>query len=154
MGMKYEIEAELRAHAAWRKHFRDYLNGKACFDVTTAGASDQCDLGKWLADEGAMPQELHVEIRFAHDEFHGIAAEIIVKIKEKRYAEAHADISSDGALNRASTRLSESLLKASLHEGSATGTATGTTAPPDTPSQGTEKMSESSTITPPPRQPS
>lgn len=59
--------------------------------------------------------------RSAHDEFHRIASEIIQKIKEKRFAEAHADSASDGALNRASARLSESLLKASLHEATATG---------------------------------
>lgn len=41
-----------------------------------------------------------------------MAAEIIVKIKERRFAEAHADISSDGPLNRASVRMSKFLLKA------------------------------------------
>jgi len=121
--MKFEIEAALMAHSAWRKHFRDYLNGKASFDIGTAGDSHQCQFGNWLGNEGhrLMPPERHDEIRSAHDEFHQIAAEIIQKITEKRFAEVRADISSDGALNRASGRLSELLLKARLHEPAAPG---------------------------------
>jgi hypothetical protein len=123
MSMKFEIEAALMAHAAWRKHFRDYLNGKASFDISTAGDSHRCQFGNWFDNEGhrLMPQKRHDDIRAAHDEFHRVAAEILQKLKEKRFAEVRADISSDGALNRASARLSELLLKASLHEPAAVG---------------------------------
>ena len=130
MGMKFEIEDALRAHAAWRKRFRDYLNGKGSFDLEAVGASDHCRFGQWLDNEGyrLMPSKRQGEIRSAHDEFHQVAAEIFQKIKEKRFAEVRADIASDGAFNRASTRLSEFLLKASLHEA----TKPGAPPPPDT----------------------
>ena len=59
---------------------------------------------------------LHDEICAVHKEFHQIAAGIIQKIKQKRFAEAHEDISQDGSLNRASLRLRELLLKLSLRE--------------------------------------
>lgn len=121
MGMKFEIDAALTAHSAWRKRFRDYLNGKASFDTMAVGDSHQCQFGNWLDHEGyrLMPTKRQGEIRSAHDDFHRIAADILQKIKEKRFAEVRADIGADGVLNRASVRLSELLLKARLHEPSA-----------------------------------
>ena len=126
MGMKSEIEEALQDHALWRKCFRDYLNGRAPFDPAAACASDRCVFGEWLDDQGRrlLPAELEGEVRSAHDEFHRLAAEVIAMIQEKRYAEAHRDISQDGPLNRASARLTEALLKAQLHEGSAMGSGT------------------------------
>lgn len=122
MGMKSEIEAALLAHATWRKHFRDYLNGKGAFDLMTAGASHECDFGKWLDHEGhrLMPAGRHDEVRSAHEEFHQIVLEILQKIKEKRFVEAHRDIAADGALNRVSIRLANMLRKASLIDGPVT----------------------------------
>ena len=116
MGMKIEIEEALMAHSAWRKRFRDYLNGKASFDLASAGDGHQCQFGKWLDKEGyrLMPEKRHTEIRDAHDEFHRVAAGIIQKIKEKRFSDAHADIAAEGALNQASARLTELLVKAKL----------------------------------------
>ncbi|WP_342616771.1 CZB domain-containing protein [Rhodoferax sp. GW822-FHT02A01] len=118
MGMRFEIDAALMAHSAWKKHFRDYLNGKAAFDVTTVGDAHQCQFGKWLDDEGyrLMPERRREQICIAHDEFHHVAAEILQKIKNKRFAEARADIGADGVLSHTSIRLSELLLKARLHE--------------------------------------
>ncbi|HEU0282707.1 MAG TPA: CZB domain-containing protein [Gallionella sp.] len=118
MGMKNEIEEALHAHAVWRKRFKDFLNGRAPFDLATVSATDQCIFGKWLDKEGhrMIPSELHDEIRAVHNEFHQIAAGIIQKIKEKRFAEAHEDISQDGPFNQASLRLRDLLLKLSLRE--------------------------------------
>ncbi len=31
MGMKIEIEEALRAHALWRKQFKDFLNGRGIY---------------------------------------------------------------------------------------------------------------------------
>lgn len=118
MGMKMEIEQALQAHSAWRKHFWDYLHGKASFDVTSAGDSHHCQLGGWLDNEGRrlMPEKRHAKVRQAHDEFHQVAAGILQKIRDKRFAEAKQDLAVDGPLNRASARLSEFLVKARLHE--------------------------------------
>ncbi len=123
MGMKIEIEEALRAHAVWRKQFKDFLNGRASVDITKVNATDQCTFGKWLNNEGSrmIPAEQHDEIRAVHQEFHQIAAGIIHKIKEKRFAEAREDISQDGALNQASVRLKDLLVKLSLHEPTAAG---------------------------------
>lgn len=155
MSIKFEIDAALLAHSAWRKRFRDYLNGKASFDIKTAGDSHQCQFGNWLDNEGhrLMPPKRQGDIRAAHDEFHRIAAEIVQKITEKRFVEVRADISSDGALNRASGRLSELLLKARLHEPAAPGAPQATESAPV--SQGSEKppVPPDSSIEPPDKTP-
>lgn len=118
MGMKSEIEQALAAHAAWRKRFKDYLNGRAAFDTASAGATDQCQFGKWLNREGyrLMPTDLYGDIRAAHEEFHRIAAGIVQKIRDKQFAEARQDLAADGPFNGASERLAGVLLKATLRE--------------------------------------
>ncbi len=118
MGMKSEIEQALDAHAAWRKHFKDFLNGRGSFDTATVGANDQCQFGKWLNREGSrlMPVSLYGDIRAAHDEFHHVAAGIVQKIKDKQFAEAHRDLAADGPFNQASENLKGVLLKATLRE--------------------------------------
>ena len=118
MAMKSEIEAALQAHAAWREHFKDILNGRAAFDLTLISSTDHCSLGKWLLNEGPrmMPADLHDEICTVHREFHRIAADILQKIKEKRYTEAHADIALEGPLNQTSIRLRSLLVKLSFKE--------------------------------------
>ncbi len=123
MGIKNEINAALNAHSAWKNNFKDFLNGRASFDLASIDATNQCDFGKWLNNEGyrMVPSELHTEICAVHEEFHKIAAEIIQKIKEKRYAEAREDISQTGALNQTSLRLRDLLMKLSLREPSSTG---------------------------------
>lgn len=42
MSMKSEVAAALQAHAAWRKKFKDILNGRVAFDLATISATDQC----------------------------------------------------------------------------------------------------------------
>ena len=123
MAIKSEIEVALQAHFAWREHFKDILNGRAPFDLAMVSASDQCKLGKWLINEGPrmMPSELHDEICAVHQEFHRIAAEILQKIREKRYAEAKQDISLEGPLNQTSIRLRSLLVKLSFKEPRAEG---------------------------------
>lgn len=118
MSMKSEVAQALHAHSAWRKHFKDFLNGKASFDVASAGDSHHCQFGDWLDHEGyrLMPEKRRTEVQQAHDEFHRVAAGIVEKIQQKRFAEAKEDLASDGPLNRASARLTESLVKAKLHE--------------------------------------
>lgn len=118
MGMKSEVEQAIEAHAAWRKHFRDYLNGRCAFDADSAGANDQCQFGKWLNREGyrLMPSDLHDQIRAAHDEFHRIAGGIVRKVKDKQYDAARLDLAPDGPFNHASEHLSTLLHKATLRE--------------------------------------
>jgi methyl-accepting chemotaxis protein len=118
MAMKSEIQAALHAHAAWRERFKDILHGRAAFDIAMISASDQCNLGKWLMDEGyrMIPSELHDEICVVHQEFHRIAADILQKIREKRYAEAKEDIALEGAFNQTSKKLKSLLVKLSFKE--------------------------------------
>ena len=118
MSMKSEIETALKAHAAWRERFKDILNGRAPFDLAKISATNQCIFGQWLDNEGyrMIPSELHDEIRVVHQEFHQIAADIIQKIKEKRYTEAKNDISLEGALNQKSQQLRSLLVKLSFTE--------------------------------------
>ena len=97
--------------------------------MTTAGDSHKCQFGNWLDNEGhrLMPSKRHDEIRAAHDDFHRIAAEILQKIREKRFDEVRADISSDGAFNQATNLLTE-LLSKDNHTTSAEPSATETRA--------------------------
>ncbi len=92
--------------------------GGGSIDIAKVNTTAQCVLGKWLDNEGyrMIPTELHDEICAVHKEFHQIAAGIIQKIKEKRFAEARADISQNGNLDRVSLRLRGLLLKLSLRE--------------------------------------
>lgn len=132
MGMREEIDAALQAHAAWRKHFKDYLSGRASFDTRLAGVTDQCDFGRWLEHEGyrLMPSEIHGQIVEAHAEFHHVAGEIVRKIKEKRFDEVRQDLAAEGPFNQASARLSDLLHKASLRERGAAAAPAGSAAPP------------------------
>lgn len=118
MGIKNEIEDALAAHAAWRKHFKDYLNGRAAFNLATAGSSDCCKFGQWLNREGhrLMPPQIHGDIRTAHDDFHRIAAEIIQRIKQAQFAEVLDAMAPGGAFNQASEKLASLLHKASLRD--------------------------------------
>jgi hypothetical protein len=118
MAMKSEVDEAIKIHVAWRERFKDILYGRAPFDLDVISASDQCTLGKWLVNDGyrMMPAALHRDICDEHQEFHRIAAEILRKIKAKRYAEAKKDIQLDGALNRSSQRLKVLLSKLSFTE--------------------------------------
>ncbi len=118
MSMKSEVEEALHAHSAWRKRFKDFLNGKASFDVAAVGDSHGCKFGDWLDHEGyrLMPEKRRTEVQEAHDEFHRVAAGIVEKIQQKKFAEAKEDLANEGPLNRASARLTEALVKAKLHE--------------------------------------
>lgn len=126
MGMKSEIDQAIEAHAAWRKRFKDFLNGRGSFEAATIGATDQCQFGQWLNHEGyrLMPSALHDDIRAAHDEFHRVAAGIVQKIKDKKFAEAGQDLAPEGTFNEVSKRLTSFLLKASLREPAKPGPAT------------------------------
>jgi len=116
MGMKKEIESALHAHALWRERFNDILNGRAPFDLEKISATNQCVFGHWLDNEGhrMLPTQVRDEICLVHKEFHQIAADIIQKIKEKRYVEAKNDISLEGALNQKSMQLRSLLVKLSF----------------------------------------
>ena len=118
MAIKAEIEAALNAHSLWRERFKDILNGRVPFDIATINATDQCVFGQWLNNEGyrMIPSQLHDEIGIVHQEFHHIAAEIIQKIKEKRYAEAREDIALEGSLNRKSMQLKALLMTLAFRE--------------------------------------
>ncbi|OYY45750.1 MAG: hypothetical protein B7Y56_06565 [Gallionellales bacterium 35-53-114] len=125
MSIKSEITAALQAHTAWRERFKDILNGRAPFDLNSIGAPEHCTLGIWLANEGQrmIPAGLYDEICTLHRDFHRIAAEVIQKIKDKRYAEANEDISLEGPLNLTSLKLRSLLVKASFNKPAASGVA-------------------------------
>lgn len=141
MGMKNGINEALNSHSAWKNKFKNFLNGRASFDLATVDATDQCNFGKWLDNEGyrMVPSELHTEICAVHKEFHQIAASIIQKIKEKRFDEAREDISQNGALNQTSLRLRDLLMKLSLREPSSANSLSPKNEQPSGTQQGTEQ---------------
>ncbi len=118
MSVKTEIEAALEAHAHWRARFKDFLNGRAAFDIDGIDNDADCAFGDWLLHEGRhlLAADIHEQIRTVHAEFHHIATSIVQHIRQKDFATAHAMIAPDGALNQVSNTLSELLLKAALHE--------------------------------------
>ena len=52
MGIKEDIEQAIHTHAAWKAKFRDFLSGKAAFDLAVIGDTGACHLGQWIGEEG------------------------------------------------------------------------------------------------------
>jgi len=116
MSLKEDIEDAIQEHNAWKAKFRDFLSGKLALDLSKVGETNCCKFGHWLEHNGCkLLQPKHYdEICTHHREFHHAAAEIARKIKQKDFAGARYDLTSEGAFTLASHTLTKHLLKASI----------------------------------------
>lgn len=128
MSIKEDIEQAIHAHDAWKAKFRDFLSGKAAFDLATIGDAGACHLGQWIEQEGCrlLSKKDRDEICKRHTEFHRVARAIVQKIKQKDFNGARRDLACEGVFDQASLALAVALRKATLH-------ASSSAAGPDTP---------------------
>lgn len=114
MSLKYEIEQAIADHAAWKKRFRDFINGRIELDAATVGKDNLCQFGQWLQKEGErmlLPKEVHTEISSLHAEFHRVASMIIEKKMKGDIQGVQQDLASNGAFGQASDALMQRMLK-------------------------------------------
>jgi hypothetical protein len=131
MSLKEDIEQAIHAHGAWKAKFRDFLSGKAAFDLAAIGDTQACQLGHWLAQEGRwlLPESDHAEISKLHTEFHQVMGAIVQKIKHKDFGGARHDLGREGVFDQASLVLTVALRKATMHSSSKPMRPEGITAP-------------------------
>ena len=67
------------AHSDWKNHFKHYLEGKEKLDEQTVAKDNVCELGKWLAGEGARHAQLpeYRDLKEKHTQFHLTAAQAV-----------------------------------------------------------------------------
>lgn len=117
MSLRDEIEQAIADHAAWKTHFRDFVNGRVELDAATAGLPNHCLFGEWLEKEGErmlLPRETHDEIYTLHAEFHRVAAETIKMKHSGDINGAIQAISPNGIFGKASAALVQRMLKLKL----------------------------------------
>ncbi|MBZ0104158.1 MAG: CZB domain-containing protein [Sulfuricella denitrificans] len=114
MALKHEIEQAIADHAAWKKHFRDFINGRIELDPETVGKDNLCHFGQWLQKEGErmlLPKETHAEISSLHSEFHRVASMVVAKKIKGDLQGVQQDLASNGAFGLASDALMQRMLR-------------------------------------------
>jgi len=132
MSLQEDIELAIHAHSALKAKFRDFLSGKATFDLAAIVDTQACQLGQWLGQEGRwlLPEKNHDEICRRHTEFHQVVGAVIDKIKHKDFNGARHDLGREGAFEEASLALTVALRKAT-HSSSQPMQPEGFGAPPE-----------------------
>ncbi|MGA7157046.1 MAG: CZB domain-containing protein [Acidobacteriaceae bacterium] len=72
----------ITAHSAWKMKLRTYLaRPDSSLKVAEVRADDQCELGKWLKNEGRKHagQQEYAKLVVEHTAFHKAAADVIEK---------------------------------------------------------------------------
>ncbi|MBL8229340.1 MAG: CZB domain-containing protein [Bryobacterales bacterium] len=79
-----DINQAIMAHMNWKQKFRSHLDGKEKLDAATVKRSDACELGKWLAGEGAAHAKLpeFAAVREKHADFHRTAGSVLVSAEK------------------------------------------------------------------------
>lgn len=74
------LDQAILAHTGWKKKFHSHLEGTETLDPATVKRPDACELGKWLAGEGAVYAKLpeFAAVREKHADFHRIAGSVVV----------------------------------------------------------------------------
>jgi len=75
-----DFDAMISAHTQWKTRFRKLVdNPGERLDAGTVEKDDQCELGKWLYQEGSRHKQMreYSELQAAHARFHLAAAEVI-----------------------------------------------------------------------------
>lgn len=67
------------AHSQWKRKLRDAIEGGKALDAAAAGRDDLCELGKWMAGEGAAYANLpaYQDLKAKHAKFHASVASVI-----------------------------------------------------------------------------
>jgi hypothetical protein len=67
------------AHSQWKRNLRNAIEESKSLDAATAGRDDLCELGKWMAGEGAAYANLpaYQDLKVKHAKFHASVAKVI-----------------------------------------------------------------------------
>lgn len=90
----FDFDYAVTAHKVWLRHLEFFIDGiePDRIDLDVAGDAGLCSLGQWLAGSGrqyaALPHFPRLET--VHREFHRVAAEIVLSVREGRGDEADA----------------------------------------------------------------
>jgi hypothetical protein len=82
--MSMDFHEAIVAHTKWKIRLFQGIRGRGQLpEAVEIARVDQCDLGKWLAGEGAQyaSYSSHREVLAAHAEFHRRAAEVARTLK-------------------------------------------------------------------------
>ena len=106
-----QIRAALTAHELWRSHLvQAALTGRARMTVTEAARVDLCELGRWLARIGDLPEVPQVApVRDLHRHFHEEAAAVLELAVTGRKAGAMVAVGPGSRFDEAAVRLSTAL---------------------------------------------
>lgn len=89
----FDFDNAVAAHKVWLRHLEFFMDGiePDYVDLDTLGDPRLCNLGKWLdASVRLYGATAHFSrLTEAHRQFHRVAAEIVVCIREGRTAEAN-----------------------------------------------------------------
>jgi len=95
-----DFDAAINSHVAWKMKLSSYLSKPDhSLDAAKIEASDQCELGRWIAAENQKYSGLaeFAALRKEHEHFHKIAAGVVRKadagqsVKEETALGAHSD---------------------------------------------------------------
>lgn len=117
MTIKGDIEDAIQVHGAWKAKFRDFLSGRAAFDMSEIGQPDTCKLGIWLGNGARrkLSPENHTHATELHTRFHQVAGDIVHAIKQKDFTAARQALTPGGAFDQASHAMCAFLRKLVLH---------------------------------------
>jgi len=103
IAMDFNADQMILAHSRWKTRLKAAIEKKEPIESRLAGRDDQCELGKWLANEGKKYAHLseYVTLKRLHAKFHSTIPEVVA---QARISPAHALelLSSSGAFGRAS----------------------------------------------------
>ena len=96
------------AHTRWKMRFRGFiLAPKEELDGAIVGRDDQCEMGKWIHNEGKKHAGLseYETVKTVHADFHVAAAAVVSEVRAGSLGKALAMLDHvSGAFGRASAR--------------------------------------------------
>lgn len=89
------LDQAIGAHSQWKIKLLTAVNGGEVPDQAKCCVDNQCDLGKWIYNEGqkahgARPE--FIALRETHKKFHGTVGEVIDLVSQKKVADAKKNI--------------------------------------------------------------
>lgn len=100
-----DLDMALAAHADWKVKLRIALANKAQLDAASIASDCQCDLGRWLQNEGKRAHGSSANFKACvegHTEFHRCAGVIARKINAADYASAERELEAGMPFSKAS----------------------------------------------------
>lgn len=103
----------IEAHAEWKRRLMNKIKEGIPSDIEETANCHACELGQWIDGEGARYGYLpsFQNLRFAHQEFHNVAAELIAHSNAGDKEKAMEILKHGGRCAQSSARLLKALLE-------------------------------------------